>query len=197
MAFAAEIPLLGLVTRLRRPGKSDASEELVFVSGYDGEILGTAVGTVWERNSNNCSILPQTQRHEPRTAAAQPEVFHIGGVAGIRVDGRGQFGVGFQPKKSSFLEIAKRCETGRVSTLRQHTEPIALSMFTFSCHGESSAVTCVTPQCDGRLNRTLSPFAAFIGKRPGVCQLTSAVKSGDRCPLGLRDSALENLRIYY
>jgi hypothetical protein len=105
------------------------------VSGYNGEILTTAVGTVWERNSDNCSILPQTQLHEPRAAAAQPEVFHVGGVAGIRVDGWGQFGVGFQPKKSSFLEIAKRCETGRVSTLRQHTEPIPLSLSTFSRHG--------------------------------------------------------------
>ncbi len=124
------------------------------MSGDDGEILGSAVGTVWERNSNDCSILPETQRHELRAAAAQPEVFHLGGVANIRVEGRGQFGVGFQSKKPSFLEIAERCETGRVGTLRQHTEPIALSMFTFSCDGERSSVTCVTPQCDGRLNRS-------------------------------------------
>jgi hypothetical protein len=81
------------------------------VSGDDGEILGSAVGTVWERNSNDCSILPETQRHELRAAAAQPEVFHFGGATGIRVDGRGQFGVGFQPKKSSILEIAERCGT--------------------------------------------------------------------------------------
>jgi hypothetical protein len=81
------------------------------VSGDDGEILGSAMGTVWERNSNDCSILPETQRHELRAAAAQPEVFHFGGAAGIRVDGRGQFGVGFQPKESSFLEIAERYGT--------------------------------------------------------------------------------------
>jgi hypothetical protein len=62
------------------------------VSGDDGEILGSAMGTVWERNRNDCSILPETQRHELRAAAAQPEVFHFGGAAGIRVDGRGQFG---------------------------------------------------------------------------------------------------------
>jgi len=94
------------------------------MSGDDGEIPWSAVGTVWERNSNDCSILPETQRHEPRTAAAQPEVFHLGGVANIRVEGRGQFGVGLQSKKPSFLEIAEQCETGRVGTLRQHTEPI-------------------------------------------------------------------------
>jgi len=76
-------------------GKSDASQEPVFVSGDDGEILGSAVGTVWERNRNHCSILPEMQRHELRAAAAQPEVFHSALAAGIRVDGRGQFGVGF------------------------------------------------------------------------------------------------------
>ena len=81
------------------------------MSGEDGEILGIAVGTVWERNSNDCTILPETQRHELRAAAAQPEVFHPGGAAGIRVDGRGEFGAVFQPKKSSLLEIAERCET--------------------------------------------------------------------------------------
>lgn len=91
--------------------KSDASQEPVFVSGDDGEILGIAVGSVWERNRNDGSILPETQRHELRTAAAQPEVFHFALAAGIRVGGRGQFGVGFQPKKSSFLEIAERCAT--------------------------------------------------------------------------------------
>ena len=81
------------------------------MSGDDGEILGIAVGTVWQGNSNDCSILPEMQRHELRTAAAQPEVFHPAVAAGIRVDGRGQFGVGFQSKKSSFLEIAERCGT--------------------------------------------------------------------------------------
>jgi len=81
------------------------------VSGDDGEILGSAVGTVWERNRNDGSILPETQRHELRAAAAQPEVFHSAGAAGIRVDRRAQFWVGFQPRKSSFLEIAERCGT--------------------------------------------------------------------------------------
>ena len=81
------------------------------MSGDDGEILGIAVGTVWERNRNDDSILPETQRHELRAAAAQPEVFHFALATGIRVDGRGQFGVGFQSKKSSFLEIAERYET--------------------------------------------------------------------------------------
>jgi len=92
-------------------GKSDASQEPVFVSGEDGEIHGIAVGTVWEQNSSDCSILPETQRHELRAAAAQPEVLHLGGAAGIRVDGRGQFGAVFQLKKSSLLEIAERCGT--------------------------------------------------------------------------------------
>jgi hypothetical protein len=97
------------------------------VSGDDGEILGITVGTVWERNSNDCSILPEMQRHELRAAAAKPEVFHFALATGIRVDGRGQFGVGFQSKKSSFLEIAEQGRTRRVGTLRQHIEPIALS----------------------------------------------------------------------
>jgi hypothetical protein len=79
------------------------------VPGDDGEILGSAAGTVWERNRNDCSILPETQRHELRAGAAQPEVFHSALAVGIRVGGRGRFGVGFQPKKSSFLEIAERC----------------------------------------------------------------------------------------
>ena len=92
-------------------GKSDASQKPVFVSGNDGEIPGIAVGIVREGNSNDCSILPETQSHELRAAAAQPEVFHSTVAAGIRVDGRSQFRVGFQPKKSSFLEIAERCGT--------------------------------------------------------------------------------------
>jgi hypothetical protein len=74
-------------------------------------ILGITMGTVWEGNSDDCSILPETQRHEPRTATAQPEVFHLGGTAGIMVDGRDQFGVVFQSKKSCVLEITKRCGT--------------------------------------------------------------------------------------
>lgn len=65
------------------------------MSGDDGEILGIAAGAVWERNSNDCSILPETQRHQFRASAAQPKVFHWALAAGIRVDGRGQFGVGF------------------------------------------------------------------------------------------------------
>jgi hypothetical protein len=56
------------------------------VSGDDGEVLGIAVGTVWQRNSNDCSILPEMQRHELRAAAAQPEVFHSAVAADIRVD---------------------------------------------------------------------------------------------------------------
>jgi hypothetical protein len=40
-------------------GKSDASQEPVFVSGDDGEILGIAVGTLREGNINDCSILPE------------------------------------------------------------------------------------------------------------------------------------------
>jgi len=92
-------------------GKGDASQKLVLVSGDDGEILGSAVGTVWERNRNDGSILPETQRHELRAAAAQPVVFHSALAAGISVDRRGQFGVGFKPKKSSFLEIPERCGT--------------------------------------------------------------------------------------
>ena len=43
------------------------------MSGDDGEILGIAADTVWERNSNDGSILPETQRHELRAGAAQPE----------------------------------------------------------------------------------------------------------------------------
>ena len=97
------------------------------MSGDDGETLGSAVGTVWERISTDCSILPETQHHKLRAAAAQPEVFHLGGVVGIRVGRR--VGVGFQPKKSSFLEIAERSETGRVGTLRQHREPPASITF--------------------------------------------------------------------
>ena len=81
------------------------------MSGDDGEILGSAVGTVWERNSNDCSILPEMQCHELRAAAAQPEVFHSALAAGIRVDRRAQFGVGLQPKQSSFLQIVERCGT--------------------------------------------------------------------------------------
>jgi hypothetical protein len=81
------------------------------VSADDGKILGIAVGTVWERNSNDCSILPETQCHPLRAAAAQPEVFHSALAAGIRVDGRGHVGVGFQPKKPSFSEGAERCGT--------------------------------------------------------------------------------------
>ena len=50
------------------------------MSGGDGETLWRAVGTVWERISNDCSILPETQRHKLRAVAAQPEVFHLGGV---------------------------------------------------------------------------------------------------------------------
>ena len=140
------------------------------MSGDDGETLGSAVGTVWKRNSNDYSILPETQRHELRATAAQPEVFHLGGVAGIRVDGRGQIGIGFQPKKSSFLKIAERCTTARVGTLRQHTEPIALSIFNI----------CVTPQCDGRATvRSSGCFACFSKRVPnphgliGVDALTS------------------------
>ncbi len=114
------------------------------MSKDDGETLGRAVGTVWKRNGTDRSILPETQRHRLRAAAAQPEVFHLCGVVGIRVGGR--VGVGFQPKKPSFLETAERCETGRVGTLRQHTEPIALSILTLYCEGESSSVTCVTLQ---------------------------------------------------
>jgi len=81
------------------------------VSGDDGEILRIAAGAVWEPNSNDCSILPETQRHQFRASAAQPEVFHSALAAGISVDRRGQFGVGFKPKKSSFLEIPERCGT--------------------------------------------------------------------------------------
>jgi hypothetical protein len=81
------------------------------VSGDDGEILGIAVGAVRERNSYDCSILPEMQCHELRAAAAQPEVFHSALTAGIRVDRSGQVGVGFQPKKPSFLEGAERCGT--------------------------------------------------------------------------------------
>ena len=92
-------------------GKGAASQELLFVSGDDGDILGIAAGTVWKRNRNDGSILPETQRHELRAAAAQPEVFHPALAAGIRVGGRGQFAVGFKPKKSSLLEIVERCET--------------------------------------------------------------------------------------
>jgi hypothetical protein len=91
--------------------QSDASQEPAFESGDDGDILGIAMGTVWEGNSDDCSILPETQRHELRAQVAEPEVFHIGGAAGIRVDGRDQFGVVFQSKKSSVLEITKRCGT--------------------------------------------------------------------------------------
>ena len=83
------------------------------MSGDDGEILGNAAGAVWERNRNDCSILSETQSHELRAAVAQPEVFHSALAASIRVGGRGQFAVGFQPKQSSFLEIAERCATGR------------------------------------------------------------------------------------
>jgi hypothetical protein len=36
-------------------GKSDPSQEAVFVPGDDGEILGIAMGTVWERNRNDGS----------------------------------------------------------------------------------------------------------------------------------------------
>jgi len=139
------------------------------VSGDDGEILGSAVGTVWKRISNDCSILPETQRHKLRAAAAQPEVFHLYGVVSIRVGGR--VGVGFQPKKSSFLEIAERRETGRVGTLRQHTEPIALSILIFYCDGESNSVTCVTLQGDRgvRLSRAFSCLNyAFPVKTPGA-----------------------------
>jgi len=81
------------------------------VSGYDGEILGIAVGAFWEQNSNDGSILPEMQRHQFRASAAQPEVFHSGVAAGISVDGGGRPGVGFQPKKSSFLEIPERSGT--------------------------------------------------------------------------------------
>jgi hypothetical protein len=81
------------------------------VSGDDGEILGIAVGTAWERNSNDCSILLETQRHQFRAWAAQPEVFHSAVAAGMSVDIRGEFGVSFQPKKSSFLETPERCAT--------------------------------------------------------------------------------------
>lgn len=81
------------------------------MSRDDGEILGIAAGAVWEQNSNDCSIVPETQRHQFRASAAQPEVFHSGVAAGISVDGGGRFGVGFQPKKSSFLEIPERSGT--------------------------------------------------------------------------------------
>jgi hypothetical protein len=81
------------------------------VSGDDGEILGMAVGTVGERNRNDRSILPKMQRHKLRAAATQPEVLHSALTSGVRVQGRPQFGVGFQSKKSSYLERMKRCGT--------------------------------------------------------------------------------------
>jgi len=120
--------VLGCIDHRLPASKSDASQEPVFVSGDDGESLGSAVGTVWKRISTDCSILPKTQRHKLRAAAAQPEVFHLCGVVGIRVGGRVGVGVGvgFQSKKSSFLKIAERCQTGRVGTLGQHREPITL-----------------------------------------------------------------------
>ena len=60
------------------------------MSGDDGEILGIARDAVWEQNSSDSSILPETQRHQFRASAAPPEIFHSSVAAGISVDGGGR-----------------------------------------------------------------------------------------------------------
>jgi hypothetical protein len=62
------------------------------------------------------------------------------------------------------LEIAERCETGRVGTLRQHTEPIALSI--------SNICVKRIPTGSSVLNsspfRTRHPQTAHLGGAPVV-----------------------------
>ena len=80
------------------------------MSGDDREILRIAPRRVRQRTSNHGSILPKAQRQGFRAAAAQPEVLHFGrGAAGIRVDVGDRLRIGFQPKKSSLLQIVERC----------------------------------------------------------------------------------------
>jgi hypothetical protein len=53
--IAGSVPSSVLSPLSSPAGKSDPSQEAVFVPGDDGEILGIAMGTVWERNRNDGS----------------------------------------------------------------------------------------------------------------------------------------------
>ena len=119
------------------------------MSGDHGEILGIAMGTFWEQNMNDCPILPETQRHELRTAAAQPEVFDSPVAAGIRVAGKGSLRVRFLAERVFLLGD---CGTIR-NTTGWHTSPAYRAHRTFyylySVARPTCSVTCATPRCDG------------------------------------------------
>src|SRR5208282_1340835 len=68
----------------------------------------------WKQNRYDCSVRSQTQGHRRRAAMAEPEVLHSVGF------GRPERRVTFNAKESSVSQIAKRRETGRITTLSDH-----------------------------------------------------------------------------
>jgi hypothetical protein len=117
----------------------------------DGKILRVVVSVIWERLNLDSPVLAEMQCQGLRTATTQPEILgRYGKTAGTIVGGRGPCRFCFQSKKSSFPEISERRRTRRVNTLRQHTEPIALSLSRVYFAAHSSSVTSTTCDCDGR-----------------------------------------------